>query len=187
VCSIKNFPPDASGTKLGHNRDVATENPSGGAAIPVLRVGIVSDTHGLVRPELIENLRGVNHILHAGDIGAIEVLDTLSAIAPVDPVRGNVDRDPWARRIPSIREVTIAGLRFLVIHNLHELDHEKERSGIDVIVFGHSHMPEIQKRGRALAVNPGSAGPRRFHLPVSMAIVTIRDGKAEAELIRLVD
>jgi len=150
-------------------------------------VGVVSDTHGLVRPELLAHLRGVDLILHAGDIGGIEVLQALREIAPVRAVRGNVDRAEWAADLPENLIVPVAGLRFFLLHDIHQLVGDPGRAGFDAIVSGHSHTPVVGKRGRVLIVNPGSAGPRRFHLPVSMARIRVRDGVAEAELVRLLD
>ncbi len=161
------------------------ENPF--AAGSSFRVGVVSDTHGLVRPELIACLRGVDLILHAGDVGKRDVLETLSTVAPVHAVRGNVDRDVWAEDLPPSRVVEIGGLRFFILHNIHLGSADPEREGFDVVVSGHSHSPSITRRGRVLYVNPGSAGPRRFHLPVSMARIVVRDRVPEAELIPLLE
>lgn len=161
------------------------ENPV--AAGSSVYVGIVSDTHGLVRPELIARLKGVDLILHAGDVGKSDVLETLSSVAPVHAVRGNVDRDGWAEGLPPSRVVEIGGLRFFVLHNIHLIPADPEREGFDVVVSGHSHSPSIARRGRVLYVNPGSVGPRRFHLPVSMARIVVRDRVPEAELIRLLE
>lgn len=128
-------------------------------------VGLISDTHGLLRPQALEALRGCRHIIHAGDIGGAQVLEALGAIAPVTAVRGNNDTGAWARRLPGTDEVEIAGTRIRVVHDLSELD----PGDCEVVVSGHSHRPKKELRGGVLYVNPGSAGPRRFSLPVTLA------------------
>ena len=149
------------------------------------RIGLISDTHGLLRPEALEALRGSDHIVHAGDIGYPGILDALGTIAPVVAVRGNNDRDAWAARLPSIARVNAAGARLLVIHDLAQLDRDPAADGVDVVVAGHSHRPAIERRDGVLYVNPGSAGPRRFRLPIAVAILEIVGTRVEARAIAL--
>ena len=134
-----------------------------------LSVGLISDTHGLVRPEALGALAGSAHIVHAGDIGDPEVLEALARIAPVTAVRGNNDLGPWAKELRESETLEIAGTRIYVIHDLSGLDLDPAAAGIDVVVSGHSHRPAEERRGGALYVNPGSAGPRRFKLPIALA------------------
>ena len=141
-----------------------------------MKIGIISDTHGLLRPEAVERLAGVDHIIHAGDIGRPEVIAELGRIAPVTAVRGNIDRDEWAERYFATERVKLHGRHFYVLHNLAELDLDPVAAGIDVIVSGHSHRPRIATVDGVLHVNPGSAGPRRFSLPVALATVDL-DGE----------
>jgi putative phosphoesterase len=133
-------------------------------------VGLISDTHGLVRPEALAALRGCRHIVHAGDIGAPEVLEALGRIAPMTAVRGNNDHGPWARRLPERETLEIARVRICVIHDLAELDGPGDAR---VVVFGHSHQAKREMRDGVLYVNPGSAGPRRFKLPVTLARLSL--------------
>jgi putative phosphoesterase len=153
--------------------------------LPRARIGLLSDTHGLLRPEALEALRGSDRIVHAGDIGGAAILDALAAIAPVVAVRGNNDRDAWAKRLPGIARVSAAGIRLLVIHDLAQLDRDPAADGVDVVVAGHSHRPSIERRGGVLYVNPGSAGPRRFRLPVAVAMLDIAGARVEAQSIVL--
>jgi putative phosphoesterase len=148
-------------------------------------IGIISDTHGLMRPEAIDALQGVSAIIHAGDIGSEAVLRTLETIAPVYAVRGNNDTAEWAAKIPTAAALTIAGISFYVLHNIHELDRAPRSEQVRVIISGHSHRPLIEERQGILFVNPGSAGPRRFTLPVSVAKLEIRAEKPIATLIEL--
>jgi putative phosphoesterase len=138
-----------------------------------LFVGLISDTHGLVRPEALAALAGSAHIAHAGDIGDPEVLEALARIAPVTAVRGNNDLGPWAKKLRERETLEIAGTRIYVIHDLSELDLDPAAEGIDVVVSGHSHRPAEERRGGALYVNPGSAGPRRFKLPIAVARLSL--------------
>jgi putative phosphoesterase len=146
------------------------------------RVGLISDTHGLMRPEALHTLRGSELIVHAGDIGNAEVLAVLNRIAPVTAVRGNNDIGAWAEEIPERAELTAGGVKILVLHDLSDLG---QAHGHDVVVSGHSHQPRAERRGGVLYINPGSAGPRRFKLPISVARLTIADGTIEHELISL--
>ncbi len=139
----------------------------------MLRIGLISDTHGLVRPEALEALAGVDRVLHAGDVGRREVLDALGRIAPVVAVRGNVDHGPWAAGLPPSVTLDLEGVRIHVLHILEDLDLDPVAAGVRVVVYGHSHVPSIETRAGVLYVNPGSAGPRRFHLPTTIAELTI--------------
>jgi uncharacterized protein len=147
-----------------------------------IRIGLISDTHGLLRPEARIALAGVDHIIHAGDICDAKVLQQLTAIAPLDAVRGNNDRGPWADALPDRQTLDIGGVRIHVLHDLHELELDPAATGIQVVVSGHSHRPAVTKERGVLYVNPGSAGPRRFRLPISLAFLTISNGRAKAEL-----
>jgi uncharacterized protein len=147
-----------------------------------IRVGLISDTHDLVRPEAVRALGAVDRILHAGDICSPGVLAELAAIAPVTAVRGNNDRGSWAEAIPVTRKIVIGTVPILMIHNIDELDCDPAVTGCDVVVYGHSHRPSIERRGGVLFVNPGSAGPRRFSLPVSVGVLEIADGIIDAKL-----
>jgi putative phosphoesterase len=131
-------------------------------------VGVISDTHGLLRPEAVHALRCVDLIVHAGDVGKPEVLEALAAIAPVHAVRGNNDRGAWARALPEQTVVRAGAARLLVIHDVHELD-DGAPGGVHAVISGHSHKPSIERRGGVLYLNPGSAGPRRFSLPIALA------------------
>ena len=149
-----------------------------------MRVGLISDTHDLLRPEALERLRGADHIIHAGDLCSREVLDALAKLAPVTAVRGNNDRGNWARRLPSRVRVRLAGIDVCVIHERPEIDDAFAR-GARVIVFGHSHQPLVEERDGVLLVNPGSAGPRRFKLPIAVAELLIARGAVSARIIEL--
>jgi uncharacterized protein len=142
-----------------------------------MRIGIISDTHGLLRPEAVERLAGVDHIIHAGDIGGPEVIEGLRRIAPVTAIRGNVDRGEWAGAYPATELVKLGDRFFYVLHNLKALDLDPVAAGIDVVVSGHSHQPKIETVDGVLYLNPGSAGPRRFTLPIALATLEL-DGDA---------
>ena len=149
------------------------------------RIGVISDTHGLLRPEAVAALRGADLIIHAGDIGKAAVLEGLRALAPVKAVRGNVDWGAWARRLPKTKAFEIDQVGVYLLHDLGELDLVPETSGFKVFISGHSHQPAIQERNGVLFVNPGSAGPRRFHVPVSLAFLYIEAASVEAKLVTL--
>lgn len=151
---------------------------------PIL-VGLVSDTHGLLRPEAVEALRGSGRILHAGDVGDPAILRALSALAPVTAVAGNCDVAPWARELPAETLVEVAGVWIALVHDLATLSLAPAAAGAAVVVHGHSHQPRIEERGGVLYVNPGSAGPRRFTLPVTAARLRLAGGRVEAELVPL--
>lgn len=134
-----------------------------------MRLGLISDTHGLLRPEVLPALRGVDHILHAGDVGSASVLDALRTLAPVHAVRGNNDRDPWGRSLPAAEWIELRGHTLYLLHDLADLDFEAAASGVSFVVHGHSHRPSDQRRRGVRCLNPGSAGPRRWSLPITVA------------------
>ena len=150
-----------------------------------IQVGIISDTHGLLRPEAIAALAGCDAILHAGDIGGPDILAQLRRIAPVTAVRGNVDDGPWATTLREWETITLAGQRIHLRHILTEVDAEVVAEGIGVVVTGHSHRPLIERVDGVLFVNPGSAGPRRFQLPVTVARLELADGEIGARIVTL--
>lgn len=142
----------------------------------MLRIGLVSDTHGLLRPEALDWLRGCDRILHAGDIGDAGILDALRALAPLDAVRGNNDHGEWAEALPAALTLSLGGVRLHLLHDLAELAIDPAAEGVQAVVCGHSHQPLVQQRDGALVINPGSAGPRRFRLPVSAGELCIAPG-----------
>jgi putative phosphoesterase len=148
-----------------------------------LLIGIISDTHGLTRPEALHALAGVELIIHAGDVGSPKVLEALAEIAPVQAIRGNVDTEPWAQVLPETREVPVGAARFYVIHNV--ADMTIDPAGFDAVISGHSHRANVELRNGVLYLNPGSAGPRRFRLPVTLmtALVDGRDIRASVALV----
>jgi uncharacterized protein len=148
-------------------------------------VGVISDTHGLLRPEAVAALTGVERIIHAGDIGERAVLDALGRLAPVSAVRGNNDRGGWARHIPETEVVEVGGVALYVLHDLHELDLDPRAAGFAAVIAGHSHQPRQEERDGVLYFNPGSAGPRRFRLPVSLGRLTIERGRVTGRLTTL--
>jgi putative phosphoesterase len=143
-------------------------------------IGVISDTHGLMRGEALRALAGCGLILHAGDVGKPEVLDALGRIAPVHAVRGNVDRGGWAERLPRDAVVEVQGLRIYVLHDLAELDLDPAAAGFRAVVSGHSHRAVREMRGGVLYLNPGGAGPRRFRLPVTLARMIVEEGAVQA-------
>ncbi len=151
----------------------------------MVKIGVISDTHGVLRDVAVEALRGSEYIIHAGDIGDPEILRELAEIAPVTAVRGNVDTQPWARKIPERNVLEVGGVSIYVLHDLHELDLKPEASGFAAVISGHSHVPKKEIRNGVLYFNPGSAGPRRFKLPVSIGTFVVVGGKITAELINL--
>jgi len=150
-------------------------------------IGVISDTHGLVRPEVLAAFDGVNLILHAGDIGTAEVLDELQKIAPVVAVRGNNDKGMWSKSIPDCKLIRQGSVSIYMLHDVKELKTMPAAGPVQVVISGHSHRPSIQDRDGVLFVNPGSAGPRRFKLPISVARLTIRGSAVHAELTQLVE
>ena len=154
-------------------------------AAATVRIGVISDTHGLLRPEAVRALRGSAFIVHAGDIGTPEVLAALRAIAPVVAVRGNNDRGAWARTLRDTETVEVAGVRVHVVHDVKELRGDGGAPAVDVVIAGHSHRPGIARRDGMLFLNPGSAGPRRFSLPITVARLSVRGGRAHARIVPL--
>ncbi len=150
-----------------------------------MRIGLISDTHGLLRPEAVAALQGCAQIIHAGDIGKPQVLDGLRVIAPLEAIRGNIDTADWAQVLPERLDLRIGGLTLHVLHDLKQLDIDPLAAGVDVVIAGHSHKPKVERRDGVLYVNPGSAGPRRFSLPISLALLELNDGDAQVELISL--
>ena len=148
-------------------------------------IGVISDTHGLLRPEALAALQGSDCIIHAGDVGDPEILNKLAAIAPVTAARGNVDRVAWAQEIPTTDVVETGDVSIYVIHSLEELDLKPEAAGFAAVISGHSHAPKQETRNGVLYFNPGSAGPRRFTLPVSVGKLTVDRTKITAAIIEL--
>ena len=146
------------------------------------RIGLISDTHNLLRPEALGALRGVDSIIHAGDICDARVLRELEAIAPVTAVRGNNDRGEWAQRLREREWIEIGGATIYVVHDLADLDVVPERSGIKAVVTGHSHRPLMKMENGVLYINPGSAGPRRFKLPISIGFLEVVEGRVKGRL-----
>jgi len=150
-----------------------------------VRVGLISDTHGLLRPQALDVLRGSDHIIHAGDITGPEILAPLAALAPLTVVRGNNDRGAWAGEIPETALLRIGPVGIYVIHDLKELAVDPRAENVRVVVSGHSHKPKVEQRGGVLYVNPGSAGRRRFSLPISVGELLIDGERVEARLVTL--
>jgi len=150
-----------------------------------MNIGVISDTHGLLRPEAVKALRGSDFIIHAGDIGNPTILDKLAKIAPVTAVRGNVDRDPWAQKIPETNVLEVEGVSIYVLHDLQQLDLKPEAAGFAAVVSGHSHIPKQETKKGVLYFNPGSAGARRFRLPVSMGRLLVEGEVVKGEIVEL--
>ncbi len=148
-------------------------------------IGVISDTHGLLRPEAMEALRGVEHILHAGDVGDPSILDSLRSLAPVTAIRGNIDVDGPCSQLPATEAITLHGHTFYMLHDRHALDLDPGAAGFSAVISGHSHKPLIEWRNGVLYMNPGSAGPRRFSLPVSIGLVTIGADGLQPRLVTL--
>lgn len=151
-----------------------------------MRIGLISDTHGLLRHEAIQALAGVEQIIHAGDIGSAEIIERLRAIAPVHAVRGNNDEGPWAAALPLGLALQWVGVRIQVLHDVKELEADPAVAGFQAVVAGHSHKPGVIERGGVLFVNPGSAGPRRFKLPVTVGYLILADGSVRGEIRNIV-
>ena len=149
------------------------------------RIGLISDTHGLVRPQALAALGDCDLIIHAGDIGKPEVLAALKRIAPLIAIKGNIDRGTWAKSLPDIKLVKIGATKVYLIHNLKDLAFDPATRGIHVVISGHSHKPLVVTRGNVLYVNPGSAGPRRFKLPVSVGRLLLNGDTVKAEIVEL--
>ena len=150
-----------------------------------MRVGVIADTHGLLRPEAEERLEGVDHILHAGDIGCAGIVPRLEAIACVTAIRGNVDREDWARVFPPTVTLDLAGRRIHMLHDINDLALDPGRRGVNVVVAGHSHRPSVRSADGILYLNPGSAGRRRFRLPVTLAMLELGEGVPRARVVDL--
>jgi putative phosphoesterase len=148
-------------------------------------IGVISDTHGLLRGSAVEALAGSDRIIHAGDVGSAEVLARLADIAPVSAVRGNIDLDSWASVLPSAEVVDAEGVSLYLVHDLARLDLDPAAAGFGAVISGHTHVPRMERRNGVLYLNPGSAGPRRFRLPVTLARLRVACGSLEAELITL--
>jgi uncharacterized protein len=148
-------------------------------------IGVVSDTHGLLRPELLPALAGVDHILHAGDVGDPNILTELSRIAPVTAIRGNVDTHGPCSLLPATEAIELAGCLIYMLHALDDLDLNPQAASISVVLYGHSHKPSIDHRQGVLYLNPGSAGPRRFNLPITCALLRIQNAQPQAEILPL--
>ncbi len=151
-----------------------------------MKVGVISDTHGLLRPEALELLRGSDHILHAGDVGEAEILSTLQEIAPVTAIRGNIDRKGLCADLPATEAVELAGVLFYMVHSLADLDLNPVAAGVGVVVSGHSHRPQQSLQDGVLYLNPGSAGPRRFKLPVTLAQVVVSPSGVTASIVPVI-
>jgi len=152
-----------------------------------LLLGVISDTHGLLRPEALAALAGVDYILHAGDVGDPAILEALRDIAPVTAIRGNTDTHGDCARLPETEAVELGGRHFYLVHSIQWLDIHPEAAGIAMVISGHSHQPGIETRNGVIYLNPGSAGPRRFKLPVTLAVVTLTDSEITPRIIQLVD
>jgi len=150
-----------------------------------MKIGIISDTHKLIRPEALNALAGVDAIIHAGDIGDEKVLHALEAIAPLTAIRGNIDTQAWCRDLPDTRQFTLGGFNFLLTHNIKLLDIEQYPTP-NILIYGHSHKPEIRQEAQTLYFNPGSAGPRRFKLPICLGLLHLSNEKIQPEIIHLI-
>jgi putative phosphoesterase len=148
-------------------------------------IGVISDTHGLLSPAAVAALQGSELIIHAGDVGKLEIIDGLREIAPVEAIRGNVDHGIWAQGLPQTRTVEVGGVRIFVIHNIDDLSIDAAAAGYAAVISGHSHRPSAVQKNGVLFLNPGSAGPRRFNLPVSVALLHVVGKTVEAELVQL--
>ncbi len=148
-------------------------------------IGVISDTHGVLRPEAVKALRGVDLIVHAGDVGRNDILDALRQLAPVFAVRGNIDYEEWARALPLTAQVQADQHLIYVLHDVQQLSLTPEVHGIAAVISGHSHKPAIEHRRGVLYLNPGSAGPRRFHLPVSVALIRVTARGLQPKIIQL--
>jgi uncharacterized protein len=146
-------------------------------------IGVISDTHGLLRPQALELLRGVDYLIHAGDVGDPNILDTLRNIAPLAVVRGNVDKGTWANELPPSDVLEVNGLLIYVLHNIEDLDLDAQAAGFTAVIYGHSHIAEQEVRSGVLFFNPGSAGPRRFKLPITVGRLLLQNGAIRGEIL----
>lgn len=154
-------------------------------AKPLGRIGVIADTHGLLREQALSALANSDLIIHAGDVGKLEILDRLRTLAPVVAIKGNVDRAPWASVLPETAAVETGAARIYVIHDIHQLNFDPAAAGFTMVISGHSHQPSARTERGVLYLNPGSAGPRRFRLPVTVAILRVEGGGIEAEHVDL--
>ena len=145
-------------------------------------IGVISDTHGLLRPEAIDALQGSNYIIHAGDIGDPDILASLAKLAPVTAIRGNIDYDTWTRKIPETNVLEVGGVSIYILHNLAALDLKPEAAGFSAVIYGHTHLPRQEVKNKVLYFNPGAAGPRRFKLPVSVGKLIVQNGTVRGEI-----
>ena len=152
-----------------------------------MNIGVISDTHGLLRPEAVAALRGSDLIIHAGDVGDPDILQALGRLAPVRAIRGNVDRQPWARKLPATHVVEAGGISIYVLHNVNDLDLNPRAAGFACVISGHSHRPSSEMRDGVLYFNPGSAGPRRFRLPITVGKLAVAKKTLVPEIIELRD
>jgi hypothetical protein len=152
------------------------------AEAPIL-IGVISDTHGLLRPEALSALQGSQHIIHAGDVGSPEILQQLASVAPVTAIRGNIDKAPWARKLAETKVVEIGDVSIYVLHDIAKLDLRPQAAGFKVVIFGHSHVPKQETRDGVLYFNPGSAGPRRFRLPITVGKLIVEGGTVRGEIM----
>jgi putative phosphoesterase len=148
-------------------------------------IGVISDTHGLLRPQALTALHGASLIIHAGDIGHADVLSALQNIAPVIAIRGNIDKQPWAAKLPDTEIVQVDRCVLYILHNLDDLDLDPPTAGFHAVISGHSHKPKIETIGGVLYFNPGSAGPQRFKLPISVGRLTVLESHVRAEIIEI--
>jgi hypothetical protein len=148
-------------------------------------IGVISDTHGLLRPEAVEALRESEHIIHAGDVGDPEILEQLREIAPVTAVRGNIDKAAWALKLPETEVVEFGGVSLYVLHDLAKLDLKPAKAGFKAVIYGHSHVPKQETRDGVLYFNPGSAGPRRFKLPITVGKLFLEGGTLRGEIVSI--
>ena len=148
-------------------------------------IGVISDTHGLLRPEALEALQGSQHIIHAGDVGDPLILERLAEVAPVTAVRGNVDYGEWAKKLPETNVLEVEGVSIYVLHILDRLDLKPEAAGFSAVIYGHSHVSKQETKNGVLYFNPGSAGPKRFSLPISVGRLMIENGKLKSEILEL--
>ncbi len=160
-------------------------SPKSASSRRAITVGVISDTHGLLRPEALAALRGSDCIIHAGDVGGPAILEQLRAIAPVTAVRGNVDHGDWAERLPTTNVLELHHTSLYVLHSIDDLDLKPEAAGFAAVIYGHSHQPHQETRNGVLYFNPGSAGPRRFKLPVSVGRLSLVDGNIRSEILNL--
>ena len=151
----------------------------------MIRVGLISDTHGLLRPQAVAALQGSDFIVHGGDIGDAGILDALAAIAPLTVVRGNNDREAWAEAIPETAFLKVGDVHVYAIHDLSQIDIDLAGAGVRVVISGHSHQPKVEERNGVLYVNPGSAGPRRFKLPIAVAELIVDGDTVSARIVEL--